>query len=252
MRIPETVRVLNLRLKGIPCFVVSDRSAGEALKTIIYYHGWSSTKENTYLFSSILAHWRYRVIIPEVIYHGERGTLDYNDPGVIGEYFWTTVVQSVDEFKGLLEAVIDHFNLDPRAIAVAGNSMGAFIASGAFSLNKNVGTLVSINGSCAWKKAGEVFQVADLLGSDKILKIIEQYDPIGDIASLASRPMLLIHGSADTTVPIECQRFFYEQLVSYCGQQPPNVKFVEVQNLNHQITLGVMEEIIDWLEVFLK
>lgn len=61
----------------IPCLKIT---TDEDLKGIvIFYHGWTSTKELQSLRGHILAAYGYDVIIPEAINHGERGLIDYEE-----------------------------------------------------------------------------------------------------------------------------------------------------------------------------
>lgn len=57
--------------------------------------------------------------------------------------------------------------------------------------------------------------------------------------------MLILHGTEDTTIPIESQKFFM-QLIEQ-NSLMKSVKFVEYTKVNHHITLGMLEEAKNWL-----
>ncbi|WP_407313210.1 alpha/beta hydrolase family protein [Desulfosporosinus sp. SB140] len=84
--------------------------------------------------------------------------------------------------------------------------------------------------------------------TDKQLALIRRYDPIKNIESLSTRPILLLHGDADTTVSIDSQRYFYQQMQVFNKKEVRYIRFVEIPDLNHQITLSIVEEMINWLD----
>ena len=67
----------KIYIGDIPCLKIEGHEKVKGV--IIFYHGWSSTKELQSLRGHILAAYGYDVLIPEAIYHGERGLIDYDE-----------------------------------------------------------------------------------------------------------------------------------------------------------------------------
>lgn len=62
---------------------------------------------------------------------------------------------------------------------------------------------------------------------------------------MKDRSILILHGTEDTTIPIDSQRYFMQMI----GQNNlmNSAKFVEYSGVNHHITLGMLEEAKKWL-----
>ncbi|WP_442601788.1 alpha/beta hydrolase family protein [Paenibacillus sp. KN14-4R] len=128
-----------------------------------------------------------------------------------------------------------------------GNSAGGFIASGIFSKNLSLPSAIVMNGSCAWVKFEEQICERDRRAPWASINkgLVEKFDPIHSIQFLENGSMLILHGTEDTTIPIESQKFFM-QLIEQ-NSLMKSVKFVEYTKVNHHITLGMLEEAKNWL-----
>jgi len=176
-------------------------------------------------------------------YHGERGSIDYFNKDDLAYYFWSIVLQSIEEAQSIL---IDIFKED-HFICVMGHSTGGFIASGIYTKNEVVKSAIVINGSCAWVRAEQLFRQKDgrnpMDSQEK--ETLKIHDPLLNL-TISSRPLLLLHGSDDTTIPVESQRYFIESLRTR-GIYHENTKLIEFSGVNHHITIGMLEQSKDWL-----
>jgi len=164
----------NCHIAGIPCLQINP-SINKCMGTVLLYHGWVSTI-NDYLFlASLIANWGYKVIVPELPYHGERGKLNYFDTLVLQQYFWIVVLQGVRE----AEAIAAELSVSEDKLGIVGHSAGGFIAAGAFLRVSCVQSAIVINGSCAWVKCEELFRETDGRSTMSSFERIslEQYDP---------------------------------------------------------------------------
>src|SRR5690606_12904077 len=125
----------------------------EEVPTIIYYHGWESNKDNNLFLGKILAFHGYNVILPDAVYHGERGALKSYNVEALKKHFWDVILNSVNEYNALIKAAGEKLEIDPNRVAVMGSSMGGFIASGVFAANPEIKCLINMNGACAWVRA---------------------------------------------------------------------------------------------------
>ncbi len=132
--------------------------------------------------------------------------------------------------------------------------MGGFTASGAFVKNADLKAMVVFNGSCAWIKADEILRQKynrPAAESKDILKL-SQYDPMKNLETLNGRPILILHGDKDSSVPIDSQRVFYNEAWELYRNEPQRLKFVEMTNMNHYISTGMLEEGIGWFKKYLS
>lgn len=251
----EILTIKKVELAGIPCLYVKLNFTFEKVPTVIYYHGWSSNKENNLFLGEILAFHGYGVILPDAIHHGKRGALDNYYVEALRKYFWEVIFNSVNEYKSLANAAVEKLGIEVDNIAVMGSSMGGFIASGVFASNKEIKCLINMNGASAWEKAENVFKEMDKekqgAATELQLEQIRQLDPMANKEALYPRPMLLLHGDSDTSISIDVQRYFYNEMKELYKDQSDRIKFIETPKLNHYKTVGMMEESIAWFDKYL-
>ncbi|AOT70760.1 prolyl oligopeptidase family serine peptidase [Geosporobacter ferrireducens] len=250
----EFVTVEEILIKKIPCLKFKPKGIQEErLPTILYYHGWHSGKVYQRFKGTVLASYGYQVIVPDAIYHGERDPIDHDDPNMLEAYFWKVILQNVQESEQLIAGIIEEHQGDPRRMAVIGSSMGGFSASGIFVQNKNLKCLINFNGSCAWVKAEEIFRRKSkrLSMTPEEMQELSPYDPMLNKENLQLRPILMLHGNRDSSVPINSQRLFYQSASYHYKECPERLRLVEIQNMDHYISTGMMEEAIIWLKKYL-
>lgn len=211
MKSKGLIDLVETKFADIPYILIKPNLLEETFGTVFLYHGWGSSKENMSFYGSVLAHHGYQVVIPELIHHGQRGQLEYEKAETRHQWFWETIIQSVDEFKILLNGVVTTHNSDPQRIAIVGNSMGGFIASGIFAYHNYLKCLVITNSSCAWEDAEVLFRKLERRkpATEEELSVINRFDPIRKASSLFPRPILLLHGDDDTFIPVQSQELFY-------------------------------------------
>lgn len=238
----------------IPVLRLIPKHTKKPFKTIVFYHGWSSSKEVQLMRGMILASFGYQVILPDSINHGERGIVDYEDPEEVVKYFWPTVLKNLDEYSEIRDFALENFNADKGEIGVSGNSMGGFTASGIFTYNPEIKALVILNGSANWTGANFIFkelvpgELPDWLKEEEIK--ISEIDPMNHMEKIIDRPILMLHGGADSVVDIKSQKDFYKTAHALYSDRS-KIELIEYNNLNHIVSTNMMEESVKWFKKFL-
>lgn len=234
----------KLYINGIPCLQIT---CGETPKgVVLFYHGWSSTKEYQSVRGHLLAAYGYDVLIPEAVNHGERGVIDYNSDKSYGA-FWQTIFQNLQEVPTLLEYIATWRPNVP--LAVMGHSMGAITALGVMTLFKEFQTVVAMNGSGWWDESERRFRADFHLEKPKVSRMIamqiRSFDPYTHTENLAGRSVLALNGGADTVVNNKAQELYMDKLA-----QDENVesKFMTYEGLGHFVTTNMMGDAITWLD----
>lgn len=251
----ETDHIIEKKIKigRVPAILLRPATSDTKIPTIIWYHGWSSNKENQRIRGFIYASLGYQVLIPDAIYHGERSPLsDYGEESLT-KFFWDVVLKNLEESTDLINSLVNDYEADPEKIGVTGHSMGGFTAAGVFTRQPGLKALVVLNGSCAWEDSNERFKKTLNLGDiDKRLEAkVKDMDPMNNLDLLKNRPILLLHGDKDGMVPIESQEIFYEKLnrLNTCKEK---LSFVKSPGLDHFVTTGMMEKSIKWFHNYVK
>ncbi len=232
-------------MNGIPCLKFKPKDAKGLLPTIVYYHGWHSSKEFKKFQAMAIASFGYQLIVPDALYHGERNAIDHDDPQNIERYLWEIILQSVNESGKFIERVVKNHEADPTRIGVMGSSMGAITAGGVFVENIDLKCLVGFNGTFTWKEAIKRNHLPTSL-NDKDL--IEYYDPMSNRDKIRERAISILHGVDDTSVPINTQRLFYNKMLSFYSKNPGKFELIEYSKIDHKITTGMLEGTITWFK----
>ncbi|WP_026693128.1 alpha/beta hydrolase family protein [Peribacillus kribbensis] len=231
---------IHTEIAGIPCFHIQPEGTGKNAMLLLY-HGWGTRAEDQAFLGNLLAKWGYEVIILEILYHDSRQCLSRHfRKDVMEKYFWKTILESVQEGENLARQLKKE---KERKLVLLGSSMGGFIASGAFAQSPLYDGLININGSSAFEVSERIFQNQ---GSQAYpdQEEIRKYDPIQFLHELKDRSILLLHGKDDTSINPAGQQAFFEAARRVTNQ----VQLELFSNVNHTITLGMLEHTLAWLE----
>jgi fermentation-respiration switch protein FrsA (DUF1100 family) len=230
----------------IPCLRIY--SQGDApTGIVVFYHGWTSTKELQSVRGHFLASYGYAVLIPEAINHGERGVINYDDGDRSYVAFWQTILQNVREAP-VIEAYCRCW-LPQAPLAVMGHSMGAFTTMGVMTHYPAFQTAVAMNGSGWWDESDRRFrsslQIDPFVGLSELQAEIKQWDPYSHMEHLRGRSLLAMNGGADPVVDNMAQTLYMEQLARH---NDVSQAFMTYPKLAHFVTTNMMGDAIAWLD----
>ncbi|NIF21411.1 esterase [Candidatus Pantoea multigeneris] len=199
-------------LAGIECLHAAPAgSQQQPLPTVLFWHGFTSSKEVYAYFAVALAQAGFRAVIPDSAMHGAR----YDGDSVTRmAHFWQILKSNIDEVPALEAALRAHNWVDNQRFAVAGASQGGMTALGAMARYPHLHSIACLMGS------GYFMQLSHRLFPPLEVKTPEQqqvfaatmaplaeYDPCQQLEKLSQRPLFLWHGEADEVVPfVETQR----------------------------------------------
>ena len=233
------------KINGVPCLKFKPKDHKGLLPTVIFYHGWHSSKEFKKFQAMSIAGFGYQVIVPDALHHGDREPIDHDDPQNLERYLWEIILQSVKESQKFIEIIISGHQADPARIGVMGSSMGAITAGGVFVDNSDVKCLVGFNGSFAWQEAIKRKNLPTSLNNKEL---IEYYDPMNNVDKIKERAISILHGVDDTSVPIDSQRLFFNKMHPLYIKNPEKLELKEYPKINHKITTGMLESAITWFK----
>lgn len=240
------VKVTKEEVNKIPFLKFKPKGYEGLLPTIVYYHGWHSSKEFKRFEALAIASHGYQVVVPDALFHGERDAIDHDNPENLEKYLWDIVLQSVEESREFIEGIIDNHNCDPSRIGIMGSSMGAITAGGVFPYNSNIKCLIGFSGSFAWTESIKMGQLPGENEENK--RKIELYDPMNNKDKINNRSILILHGLEDSSLPIDGQRVFLNEMKPLYNKNLDSLQFIEVPNVNHYITTEMLERSIIWLK----
>ena len=242
------IRKKPIEMENIPAIVLRPDVEKENYPTVVFYHGWGSSKERQLFRGSVIASLGFQVILPDAIHHGARGPIDYSEHENTG-LFWEVVLNNLQEWEAIKKYAVDKLQADQDRIGVAGHSMGGFTASGIFADDGGVKTCAILNGSFSWMASNEIFKetlrIEMTEGYRQLEKRVLGKDPSHKAKSLVDRRILILHGEADSMVDIAPQREFFEMIKDQYSI-PENIRMTSFQKLDHYVTTNMLEEMCKW------
>jgi fermentation-respiration switch protein FrsA (DUF1100 family) len=164
------------------------------LPTVVFYHGFGSSKLVYSYFAVALAQAGFRVVMPDARDHGARFNGD--EQARLGQ-FWQILQSNFDEFPALRDALAHEGWVAEERLAVGGASMGGMTALGLMSHHPELVCVASLMGSGYFTSLSQTL----FPPRAETAAPLADWDVADRLAQLASRPLLLWHGEDDDVVP---------------------------------------------------
>ena len=241
-------------VKGIPYAEVVDTALkDQVLPIVVFYHGWTGSKDRVVTIGVELAKRGIRAILPDQLLHGDRGVR------LIGGEIWEIVANNIKELPVLKEEMRQRGLLNEEKFGVSGLSMGGITTYALFNHYPEITAAASLMGSAdparfaKWTissiwMTGTTKEQCDALEAE-----IEKNKAFLDAMALAKRPeringrpLFLWHGTADDKVPYELNKEFYDSI----KKEPyaTKVEWNETQGEGHRVPHQVFEAVADFFQ----
>lgn len=213
-------------------------AATSALPCIVFYHGFTSSKVVYSYFAVALAQAGFRVIMPDALDHGSRFSGEAKQRL---QRFWPILLNSIEEFPALREAIVAQGWLSEGRLAVAGASMGGMTALGIATHSPEVKCVASLMGSGSFTSLSRT-----LFPSEDFPQALNTWDVSHHLEALAARPLLLWHGEEDDVVPA-VESFRLQQALQLQGlDQKLTCKWQA--GVKHRITPEALEAAVSFFQ----
>ena len=173
-----------------------------------------------------------------------------------GDFEASTVTKEVED----LGAVLDVVSRDGQPLCVVGHSMGGAVGVLRAASDPRIDYLISLAGMVhthdfAQRKFGELTPGSDLMWekpecplSSTFMEDMQAVDTVLPLAAKVQAPWLLVHGSADTVVPIEESR----EVAGKAGRST----LVELAGADHLFSgeheAVMAKAVVDWLGKYVR
>ena len=239
--------------ENIPLLHVYDESMNEQTPVVVFFHGFMSAKEHNLHYAYQLVQKGVRVILPDVLFHGERfvklSELEMNTS------FWKIVLNSVKELHTIYEQLKHKQLLASEKIGVAGTSMGGVVTSGSLAVYPWIQAAGICMGTASYSKfaAHQVQEFAEkgiklpmtLEEQRQLLQMLSRYNLEENEKAWQQCPIIFWHGERDTVVPYEMSRDFYEQHVQNNGALP--IEYISEPKAGHAVSRDGMLQVTAFL-----
>lgn len=231
------IEIYNEPFTGVEALHAVPAGMKEApLPTVIFYHGFTSSKLVYSYFAVALAQAGFRVVMPDARDHGAR--YDGNASARLLQ-FWPILKNSIDEFPELYQALLGKRLIAEGRVAVAGASMGGMTALGIMARYPEVRCGACLMGSGYFTTLAQTLYPPAAEEREGIIAGLVDYDIGQQLERLADRPLLLWHGEADDVVPaVETLRL---QQALIASKQDKNLTCLWEAGVKHRITPEALE-----------
>lgn len=255
------INVKHEQIGGIPFLhICKQESANQELPLIFFIHGFMSAKEHNLHYGYLLAEKGFRVILPDVIYHGNRET-GYNELD-LSKRFWGIVIQTIKELNILKDELVARHLVQSDKIGVVGTSMGGIVTNGAMAAYDWISTGVSLMGNPKFVTFAK-YQVKQIKREKPELKFddsevqkqlekLKPYDLSLNQEKLNTRPMMFWHGAKDSIVPYTFAYNFYEDMKSTYENDNDKFVFILDEKAGHKVSRPGVLKTVDWFEKHLQ
>lgn len=238
-----TIHRVNTSLARAPALLSFRDDPSDAINrgTILFYHGFSASKEDQHKEFDSLARCGYMVVGIDNVGHGERRYPDFDirfNPANQSQWeplLLESVYATVDEVPTVIDALLERELARPDRIGVAGISMGGHITYGAILQDRRIRVATPILGSPGWRSERSPHRHLDA------------FYPVALLSQNAAK---------DQNVPAGFARRLHRELEPYYMEAPERLAFVEFPESGHFMVEHewnrLWQNVLDWFERFLK
>jgi uncharacterized protein len=235
---------LRLHLGPAPAWLLFHGSpfAAASRGTVLFWHGFTSTKETGERELSALAGAGFLAVGLDNVGHGERRRPDFDahfggSGPTFERPFFAAVRATADETPVVVEALVARGWAQPGRLGLAGISMGGCVAYRAVQLERRVSAAVAILGLPAWP--------AETEHSPHLRP--EAFVPVALLSQVAG---------ADANVPPGAARALHAELRPRYTAAPERERFIEYPGVGHFMPEAEWSEVLrnttGWFERFLR
>lgn len=229
----------------IPVIEIVDQSlAKKPCPLAIFYHGWTSNKEESIIYGVEMAKRGLRAVLPDTIYHGARQPVNHSFEN---KQFVECLQQNLEEYPMIIDYYQERKLIKDDFIAVSGLSMGGITTCMLLTQESNIKAAGSIMGSPSLLKLSkhlikeivvtdEDFKTSDL-EEDELLDMLRLYQQLfkTDLSmhpeNIEGVPILFWHGEQDDFVRYDLtEEFVHDMQQTEMGE---NVYFLSDPDRGH-------------------
>ena len=193
------IEMYTERLAGIEVLhAVPGGQRQKSLPTVLFYHGFTSSKLVYSYFAVALAQAGIRVVMPDAQAHGARFN---GDVEARLSQFWPILKTNIDEYPLLRDALEEQGLIAEGRLAVGGASMGGMTALGIMARHEEVRSVACLMGSGYFTQLAKTLFPPKADQLETTLARLADYDISSQLERIGNRPLLLWHGEEDDVVP---------------------------------------------------
>ncbi|MFC0015305.1 MULTISPECIES: prolyl oligopeptidase family serine peptidase [Allobacillus] len=245
------ITITHEKIEQIPSLLVSNEDQQQK-PVVVYFHGFTSSKEQNLSQAYYLAEKGFLVILPDSFHHGERAT--ETDLMKIQQDFWKIVSANVSELHTIYAWVEQKGLMKDNQFGLAGTSMGGISTAAALTQYNWIQYAGIMMGSAKAQEManylieGITSQGVELPFTKKEIEeqisSLREIDLSQQLDRLNGRPLFVWHGEDDQVVPFSHSTSFVDQLLEQQPEYP--VQYVTEKGRDHKVSREAMIQLSNW------
>lgn len=218
----------------------------QPLPLVIFYHGWTNTKEDSATEAIELVKRGFRVVLPDCLMHGDRYV---HNTKVADELFFKVLLQNMTEFPAIINYYVERYLIKDDYIAVSGLSMGGITSAMLLTHHPEIKAASILMGTpklltYAKLLAQQYFENSQGTEEAANDETAAQLQKLGDYLAhfdlslmphkINQRPLLFWHAQGDPTIPHNLTEDFFEE--NFQQSYANHTHFVSDQAGKHKVT----------------
>jgi len=235
----------------LSCF----KGGGDQKPLVIFSHAFTRAKEDFTDHLKAFAELGYYAVALDNRAHGERSIRGFISQQVFvdGKLNVYEVRKLIKETADDIKVLIDHFvkegRVDEDRIGLIGVSMGGFSALRTLVMEERVKVAAPIIASPYFDEIPEDVPIAkDPENMKKLKDYSEKYSPGFHLDRFYPRAILFQIGGRDIHVKGENVKQFCDTLGPYYEEDPDRLKLIVHDNVAHEFTQPMWNNVIDWFQ----
>lgn len=264
MNMQKFCTITEANIDGIPTIFL--QNSGQEPKPIVFlFHKLLNNKIKELSLAYVLASAGYFVVGIDMYGHGDREESFDKDRKYEFNNLFHDVYRTARDVPVVIEFLKKQksLNLDFQRIGAVGVSIGGSIALVAGYLLNEIKFVVSIIGTCDWKYVLDndllstfrfFAKSRDAMLYDKVLRDIEEYEPINNYNCDNMIPILFLNGAMDTSMPFEAVNQYHKRFYELFRSKGKGdyLDFKVYQKAGHEVTAEMVKDLLEWLRMRAK
>ncbi|MCQ9209774.1 prolyl oligopeptidase family serine peptidase [Granulicatella seriolae] len=246
------IEVKEFLIGPIPVVEVVDTKLKEqALPLVLFYHGWTNSKDESVAYGVELAKKGIRAVLPDAVLHGQRK----REQGTLGQEFWQVVGQNIMEFPTIISYYQEKNLILDQKIGVSGLSMGGITTYALLTQFDWIKAACSLMGNpdpvgfskwtldSPWSAGLSVEEPSDSEATELFTQL-SQISLRERPELINQRPLLLWHDTDDIWVPYDQNFAFYQDIKG--KEFAKKVEWVETSGYGHKVPFTITQALAEF------
>lgn len=233
-------------------FTRADAEQDHSRPLVFVLHGLLSRKERHLDLCLRLAQAGFAAVALDAPHHGDRS--DEQTSSLYGDRtalaFLLTFADAVQGAVRDIQILADYFKA--TRYGLVGHSMGGYTAVHAAMADKRAAAVVNVSGAIEVDAASSPAVRMLVASSPQVASLLASANLAGRAGELYPRPVLLLHGDADETVPVAGARRLHQALQTAYAQTPDGVTLREFAGAGHEFRPEMADAAVQFLAQWLK